>query len=304
MAAFLLLLLPFSLQSFGRAEYNSPTFIVMVIVGFLMFFVFAAWERFFARAHFIQYSLFRQPTVIGACSLAGFLFFSYYVWDLYFYNFCMVVYDLPVSMAGYIGQIYNVGSCIWSAIFGLIVYATKQFKYTCFGFGLPLILLGSGLMIYFRKPEMSVGYLVMCQIFIAFAGGTLVIGADMAVMSAADREGVPMMLSMVGLFSSLGAAMGSAVSGAVYNNVFPQGLHRYLPDDQKDQFQKIYTGGYLVQKTFADGTPTRIAINAAWGDYMKYSCIVAVAIMALGVPAVAVWKDYRVDAKQNKGQVM
>ena len=305
MAAFLLVLLPFSLQSYGRAEYKSASFIALLVIGFCMFFVFAAWEKYGASKHFIQYELFKERTVLGACFLYAFLFFSYYCWDLYFYNFCMVVYNLPVSLAGYIGQIYNVGSCLWSAIFGIIVYITKQFKYTCLGFGLPLILLGAGLMIHFRVPGEDLGYMIMCQIFIAFAGGTLTIGSDMAVMAAADREGVPMMLSMVGLFSSLGGAMGYAVSASIYSNIFPPALHRSLPADQMDQFQKIYTGGYVEQKKFDLGTPTRDAINYAWSEYMKYSCIAAVAVMSLGIPAVAVWRNYRVDStKQNKGQMM
>lgn len=305
MAAFILLLLPFSLQSYGRTEYKSASFIAPIAVGFCLFFVFALWEKYCARTYFIQYSLFKDRTVLGACSLSAILFFSYYCWDLYFYNFCMVVYDVPVSAAGYIGQIYNVGSCLWSAIFGIIVYITKQFKYTCLGFGLPLILLGSGLMIHFREPGQGIGYMVMCQIFIAFAGGTLVIGQDMAVMAAADREGVPMMLSLVGLFSSLGGAIGSAVSASIYSNVFPEALHQALPTETKSQYQSIYSGGYVEQKKWGVGTLERTAIDHAWGEYMKYGCITAVAVMSLGVPAVAVWRDYRVDKQQqNKGQVM
>lgn len=30
-------------------------------------------------------------------------------------------------------------------------------------------------MIHFRQPDINIGYIVMCQIFIAFARGTLVI---------------------------------------------------------------------------------------------------------------------------------
>ena len=43
MAAFILFLLPFSLQSYGRAAYSSPTFIAMIVIGVLLFPVFAAW---------------------------------------------------------------------------------------------------------------------------------------------------------------------------------------------------------------------------------------------------------------------
>lgn len=52
MAAFLLVLLPFSLQSYGRAEYKSASFIVLLVIGFCMFFVFAAWEKYGTSKHF------------------------------------------------------------------------------------------------------------------------------------------------------------------------------------------------------------------------------------------------------------
>lgn len=304
MAAFILLLLPFSLTTTGNAEYNSATFIAMIVVGFCLFFVFAAWERFFAPYHFIYYPLLMDRTVIGACSLAALLFFSYYAWELYFYNFCMVVFDLSISMAGYIGQIYNVGSCFWSVVFGIVVYVTKQFKYSCLGFGLPLILLGAGLMIHFRTPDSSVGYIVMCQIFIAFGGGTLVIGQDMAVMAASDREGVPMMLSLIGLTSSLGGAVGSAVSAAIFTNTFPSALRDALPAPNKADYWDIYVGGYVKQLEHPVGSEVRNAIIQAYATYMKYGCITAVAIIGLGIPAIGVWRNYRVDRDQNKGQMM
>jgi hypothetical protein len=54
MAAFVLFLLPFSLTSYGIADYSSARFIAMVVVGIVLFPVFAIWEKFFARAHFVR----------------------------------------------------------------------------------------------------------------------------------------------------------------------------------------------------------------------------------------------------------
>ena len=301
MAAFILFLLPFSLQTYGRAEYKSATFIAMVVIGFCLFFVFAAWEKYLARTHFVQWELFRQRTVLGACCLAAIIYFSFYAWDLYFYYFVIVVYDLNVSMAGYMMQIYNVGSCLWSVVFGLWVRYTKHFKYTCLFFGLPLMLLGAGLMIHFRGQDANIGYIVMCQIFIAFAGGTLVIGEDMAVMAAADRMGVPMMLSLLYLSSNIGGSIGSAVSSAIYSGTFPEALAQRLPDSAKGDVAAIYAGGYLEQMKYPVGSPERNAINYAWGDSQKYNSIAATAVLVLGIPAIAIWKNYRVDKKQNKG---
>ncbi|EAW11883.1 putative siderochrome-iron transporter [Aspergillus clavatus NRRL 1] len=302
MASWVLLLLPFGMASNGRAEYKSATFIAMIVVGFCLLFVFAAWEKWFARVHFIKYDLLKQRTVLGACILSGVVFFSFYCWDLYFYNFCIVVYDLSIPMAGYMIQIYNVGSCFWGVIFGLYVRWTHHFKYACLVFALPLMILGAGLMIHFRGQSDDIGYVIMCQIFIAFGGGTLVIGQQMAVMASADREGVPMMLSFIGLFTSLGGAIGYAVAAAIFNNVFVSSLESRLPADLKDQAMTIFAGGYSTQMTdYPVGTAGRNAINYAWGESQKYGAIAATCLLVLGIPAIAVWKNYNVNKHQNKG---
>ncbi|CAK1364125.1 unnamed protein product [Cercospora beticola] len=301
MLAFVLFLLPFSLQSYGRASFTSATFIAMVVIGVCLFPVFYVWERYFARVHFVRWELIRERTVLGACVLAAVLYFSFYSWDLQFYNYVKVTYALTVRDAGYMAQIYNVGSCFWSPVFGAWVYYSKRFKNACLFFGLPLMFLGSGLMVHFRGGDYGIGYVVMCQIFIAVAGGTLVIGEDMAVMTAADREGVPMMLSIIYLASNIGGSIGTAVSTAIYGNTFTEALSRALPANLQDQVQKIYLGGYLLQETYNPGTVERTAINYAWGQVQYYSCISAVSVLVLAIPAIAIWKNYRVDKQQNKG---
>lgn len=303
-AAFVLFLLPFSLVTYGRATYGSGTFIAMVVIGFLLFFAFAAWEKWLARAHFIRWELFRQRTVLGACILSATLYFSFYSWDLNYYSFAKVVYALPIAEANYMTQIYNIGSTFWGVVFGVWVRYTKHFKYTCLFFGLPLMMLGAGLMIYFRSMDHGIGYLVMCQLFIAFGGGTLVIGQDMAVMAASDREGVAMLLALISLASSVGGAIGDAVTGAIFAGTFPQALARALPEEWKGQAETLYLGGYTTQEMFIPGTPVRVAIDYAWGQYEKYAAVSAVSSLVIGIPAIAVWKNYRVDKQQNKGAVI
>ncbi|KAK0881488.1 Siderochrome iron transporter 2 [Friedmanniomyces endolithicus] len=288
----------------GKAPYGSATFITMVVIGFLLFFVFAAWEKWLARTHFIRWELFKQPTVLGACVLSAALFFSFYCWDLNYYSFVKVVYALPISEASYMVQIYNVGSTFWGVVFGVWIRYTKHFKYTCLFFGLPLMMLGAGLMVYFRGADKPIGYLIMCQIFIAFGGGTLVIGQDMAVMSAADRSGIAMMLSLISLASSVGGAIGDAVAGAIFSATFPTALARALPVDMQGQATSLYLGGYTTQEMFVPGTPVRVAIDYAWAEYERYAAIAAVSSLVIGIPAIAVWKNYRVDKQQNKGTVI
>ncbi|KAH8432660.1 putative siderochrome-iron transporter [Aspergillus melleus] len=306
MIGWILILLPFSLTSYGRAEYKSATFICMIVFGFVTLLLFAAWEKFVARVHFINYELLKKRTVLGACTNSGLLFFSFYCWDLYFLSFCMVVYNLNQGMAGYMLQIYNVGSCFWGVVIGIWMRFTKEFKWTSLCFGLPLMILGAGLMIKFRGDGGTddIGYLIMSQIFIAFGGGTLVIGNEMAVMAAADREGVPMMLSVLGLFSSLGGAIGQAVQAAIYNNVFVEALESALPESEKSQAMQISGDGYLIQQTYPLGSDKRNAVNYAWGHSQMFGCIAATCILVLSIPCIAMWKNYRLNKKQNKGTML
>ncbi|KAF7182820.1 hypothetical protein CNMCM7691_002481 [Aspergillus felis] len=304
MAAFVLFLLPFSLETYGYSGYSSATFISMVVIGVLLFPVFTAWERFFATTAFIKWELFKNRTVLGACILSAVIFFNYYTWDQYYYYYLQVVYDLNTANTGYMAQIYSVGSTVWAVLFGIWIRQTKHFKKTCLYFGAPLMLLGAGLMIHFRGTESKIGYLVMCQIFIAFGGGTLVIGDEMAVMAAADRDSVPLMIAMISLSASVGGAIGYAVAVAIYSNTFPQALLRALPDDAKADYAAIYLGGSTAQLVYPPGSAARNAINHAWTESQKYECITATVIVVLAFPAIAMWKNYNVDRKQVKGTVI
>lgn len=304
MAAFLLFLLPFSLESYGRITYGSAGFICMLIFGILLFPAFYVWERYFAKVHFIRWQLFKERTVCGACLMALTLYFSFYCWNLNYYSFVKVIYALPVSEAGYMTQIYNVGSTFAGVIFGIIVYVTCYFKWFAFSFGLGLLFLGSGLTVYFRSDVHGIGFIVMCQIFIALGGGTIVIANQLAVMAASDRSGVPMMLATLFLFNSVGGAIGDAVSAAVFSNTWVAAYTRAAPEAWKSQAYSIYLGGYLTQESFPPGTPVREAINYAWSQNMLWSATAAVCSLILGIPAVLVWKNYYVNKQQNKGTMI
>ncbi|KAF2859422.1 putative siderochrome-iron transporter [Piedraia hortae CBS 480.64] len=302
MAAFVILLLPFSLITYARITFDSPTFVAMVIVGVLLFPVFAIWEKYFARTHFVRWELFRQRTLLGACLLAGVLFFSFYCWNLNFYNFCKVVYALKVADAGYMTQIYNVGSTFWGVVFGVWVRKTKHFKYACLCFGLPVLFLGAGLLIHFRGEDHGIGYVIMCQIFIAIGGGMLVIGEDMAAMAACDREGVAMALALIYLSSAIGGAIGDAVAGSIYGATWRKAA---ISKGLSPSFaEEMYLGGYMKQEMFIPGTMEREAFNYAWSQTLRWGGVASTCILILAIPAIAMWKNYRVDKKQNKGTVI
>lgn len=159
-------------------------------------------------------------------------------------------------------------------------------------------------MIHFRGDDSPIGYVIMCQIFIAFAGGTLVITEEMEVMAAAPHAGVAAMLALIGLFSSVGGAIGAAISGAIWSNTVPEALIAALPEGSKDLASSIYAS-LVVAEGYPVGGAIRDAIDEAYGVAQRRLTIAATCFIVLLVPFVWMWRDFRVkELRQVRGRVV
>jgi MFS family permease len=301
---FALFLLPFNTYTLYPEGWRAPAVIAMIIVGGLLLIAAVVWEKFFAPVKFMPWELLMDRTVLGACILAAVLFIEFYIWNGYFTSFLQVALNVSVTNSGYIYNIYSIGSCLSSIFVGLLIRFTGRFKWLTLYFGVPLTILGVGLMIAFREPGAYVGYIVMCQIFIAFAGGACVIGEQVAVMAAAKHQHVAVVLAVEGMFANVGGAIGQTVAAAIWQGIFPVRLAELLPAEEMSNFLMIY-GDIQTQLSYPWGSPTREAINIAYGEAQKWMLVAATAITVICIPAVAVWRDIKVkDFKQVKGNVI
>ena len=302
-AGFVLFLLPFNLYTFQPDGWRAPLIICLLVFGLVLLIAFALWERFFAPVTFIPYSLLLDRTVLGACILAAVLFISYFCWSSYFGSFLQVVADLDVTRASYIVQVYAVCTVASSIAAGVLIRYTGRYKPVCLYFGIPFSIFGLGLMIYFRQPGLNVGYMVMCQIFISFAAGTVIICDEIAIMAAASHQHVAVVLAVLGVFSNVGGAIGLTISAAIWQAVFPTQLAAYLPVSELPNLLSIYED-LTVQLSYPVGSPARIAIQYAYGDAQKMLLIAGTAVWVLGFVGVAMWRDIQViGIKQVKGRV-
>ena len=298
-----LFLLPFNLYTFQSRGWRSALIICLLVFGILLLIAFAVWERFFAPVTFIPYSLLLDRTVFGACLLSTTLFLSYYCWNSYFSSFLQVVNNLSVTDASYVVQTYSVGVVLCSLAVGLLIHYTGRYKPVCLYFGIPLSILGLGLMIKFRQPGSDVGYLVMCQIFISFAAGTIIICDEIAIMAAASHQHVAVVLAVLGMFGNVGGAIGLTIATAIWQDILPKRLAEYLPPSELPNLPLIYAD-ITIQLAYPVGSPARIAIQRAYGDAQMRMLIAGTAVWALGLVAVLMWRNIKViGIKQAKGRV-
>lgn len=297
-------LLPFNLYTIQAKGWGSSLIICFLVFGIVLIIAFAIWERFFARVSFIPWRLLKDRTVLGACLLSFTLFISYACWASYFTSFLQVVNNLTITNASYVMQTYTVGGVIFSLITGSVISYTGRYKPIALYFGVPLTVLGMGLLIYFRQPDQNIGYIVMCMIFLSFAEGVLVICDEIAIMAAAaEQQYFAVSLAVLGLFGNIGSAIGLTISAAIWQGILPKKLAEYLPAVDQENLLLIYES-LPTQLAFPVGSPERLAIQHAYGDAQRGLLIAGTAVWAIGILAVLMLRDIKViGIKQTKGQV-
>ncbi|KAH7123088.1 major facilitator superfamily domain-containing protein [Dactylonectria macrodidyma] len=303
-AGMALFLLPFNIYSLQEQGWRAPLIICLIVFGFVLLVLFVLWEKWFAPVTFVPYSILLDRTVLGACILSSIVFMSYYIWAIYFTSFLMVVQNLSVTNASYVFNAYNVGSPLWAIAVGWLIRRTGRFKFIGAWFGVPLQVLGLGLMINFLQADDNVGYLVMCLIFLGFSAGTIIMCDQIAVMAAASHQQVAVLLAVEAMFAEIGGAVGLTVAAAIWQEVFPKKLAEYLPTEDLPNLPMIY-GDITTQLLYPVGSAGRIAIQHAYADAQKMMLIAATALWAIGFGAVFMWRDINLaKIKQVKGHVI
>ncbi|KAF2136004.1 uncharacterized protein K452DRAFT_292761 [Aplosporella prunicola CBS 121167] len=298
-AGLVLFLLPFTLAGSAANDWRTPHIIIMLVIGILCLFAFAAVERWVAPVPFLPWEMLATRTVLGACLVDATYQVAYYCWDDYYTSFLQVVYGTSISKTGYITSIFDVVSGVWLLGVGLCIKKTGRYRWLLL-WAIPLYLLGEGLMIYFRQPHWSVGYNIMCQVFLAFSGGTMIIVQQVAVLASVDHNNAASALAFLNVFGNMGSAVGSSISGGIWTHTLPKALRRLLPEADKADWEAIYDD-LDVQLSYPRGTPTRHAISMAYADAQSKMLIAGTAIMGLSLIWMFLIKDLKVTKAQTKG---
>lgn len=238
-AGLVVFLLPFSLANSAPNGWSTGYIIAMIVVGFIFLVIFGLWEAFLAPHPFLRGNLLMNRTVAGACLLSFNYQIAYYCWASYFGSFLRVVNDLSISEAGYVTSTFDVVSGVLLFGVGFLIRRFGYFKWLLW-IGVPLYIFAQGLMIYFRRPDSYIGYLVMCQIFISVGGSVMIICQQLAVLAASDHQHVAAVLALLNVIGTVGGAVGNTISGAIWTNTFSQALARYLPEDAQASLEDIY----------------------------------------------------------------
>ncbi|KNG49859.1 siderophore iron transporter mirb [Stemphylium lycopersici] len=307
MCAWCLFVLPFTLVSYAPQGWSTPYIIACIVLGLLLFPVFYIWEAKFAPFQFLPWVYLKNGTIIGSCLLYGVMFLSVFTWNGYFYSYLLVVHRQSVTHANYILNAFSLtSSFIAPFIAGWIRYS-GNFKWTAYA-GVPVVLLGTALLIPFRNPSTNPGVLAFTQVLVGLGTQIFATCANLAVMVPVTHQEVAVVNAIWGLFGSFGSSIGYAIAGAMWNNILPQQLLQRLPESSKADYLTIF-GDIEVQMAFLDGTPERDAVVGAYANVQRKMVITGACFVPLCLVSIYVWKNINVKkleeekGKQTKGTV-
>lgn len=222
----------------------------------------------------------------------------------YFYSYLLVVKNLQVKPADYIVKIFSFASTVSSIIISVVIRFTHRYKWFVV-VGSCLYMLGMGLMMKYRTEDSSLSAIIGVQVLIGFGGGMLNVPAQLGVQASAAHQDLGSATAIFLTLISIGTAIGSAISGAVWGKQIPAKLTAYLPEGSKDQALTIYAD--IEEATaYAMGSPERIAINRAYQETMTTLLTIAVCLCAPVVLCSLFMKDYKLDEMDQgvKGRVI
>ncbi|KAF3041761.1 hypothetical protein E8E12_009085 [Didymella heteroderae] len=307
MAAFLLFTLPFTLVSYAPQGWKTPYIIAMIVLGVLLFPTFAVYERYLAPVPFLPWKYLLERTILGSCLLYGVMFLSVFCWNGMYNSYLQVVHRLSIQHAGYILNSFSLTSSVFAPPIGFLIAYTGNFKWVAMT-GVPILLLGTGLLIPFRQPDSPVGVLALTQVLVGLGTGIFAQCGQLAIMAPVTHQQIASVSALWGLFGGFGSSIGYAIAGAIWNNVTPGKLRELLPEESKDQYRIIF-GDIVTQMSFLEGTPERDAVVGAYAHSQRLMVITGACFVPLCILSIFIWKNINVKkleeerGKQTKGLV-
>lgn len=268
----------------GKANLNrwkQAHNIVLLILGILTFGAFLVWDSVYAKKPFIPYKMVRKFTIFAACAMGFLDFMNYACFTSFLPSYLQVAGHYSPGVSTRIDNSLRVSFQIASVLVGILMKYTKRAKIYCY-IGVPMVILGQGLMIYLVNMKdnkvANQASLVVAKVIFGIGRGFYQTASQVLVQAVVRKQEVAVATALFLATMSIGAAIGTTIGGAIWNNKLPAKLAKYLPAANQKSASAIFKSIVVAQK-FAVGTPARIAIDRAYRETMQTLAIVSTCVI-------------------------
>ncbi|TQV90613.1 hypothetical protein V2A60_008291 [Cordyceps javanica] len=275
-----LILIPLSLTgSLNPGRWKEGSFIAMLVVGAVLFASFVVWDVKFAKKPYVPARMVNR-TVIAACLIQVFDFMEYSLFTIFFSSYLQVAGHYSPAHATRIDNSLRVAFQVSGLFVAIGMKYTKKSRMWAL-MGPPLVIIGQGVMIYLVNPgenkRSSEAAFVACKVISGIGRALFQTAAQVSVQAAVSPQEVAVVTGLFQAGNSVGAAIGTSVSGAIWRNTLPDKLVAYLPEGDKAKAMSIFQS-IVTAKKYEIGSPIRLAIDRSFRESQMLLAIVATAI--------------------------
>lgn len=277
--AFSLILLPCSLYSYASGGWRNPSMIAMEVVGGVLLISYGIYEIWLAPFPLLPRRVLLNRTFI-CCVIIDFIYeMAGYFSLLYFTSYTQVVLDLSYRNWVYLSNTTTMGLCFFGIVWGIVFRIFRRYKvFQVVGTGIKLVGMGIYVACTTRKGSPGVGIIIAGMIVTSFGDAANVVGTQIAAQAAVPHQDLAATISVLSLYSSIGAAIGTAITAAVWSGKLPDALYKNISDHQTatDFFESVTR---IWREPW--GSPNREGAIRAYQDVMH-----VLFAMGLGVSSI------------------
>ncbi|KAL2688961.1 hypothetical protein Neosp_003011 [[Neocosmospora] mangrovei] len=299
-----LILIPVSLTgSFNPQRWKEGSFIAMLVIGVICFAAFLVWDLKYAQKPYIPWRM-ANRTVIAGCAIQMFDFLGYSLFTIFFPSYLQVAGQFSPGHATRIDNSLRVAFQISGLFVAVGMKYTKNAQYWVLA-GPPMVILGQGIMIYLvnmpnggRANEAS---FIASKVLSGVGRAFFQTAGQVSVQAVVSRQEVAVVTGLFQAATSVGGALGTSISGAIWRNTLPTKLASYLPEENRSNSTLIFQD-IVTAKGYLPGTEARAAINRGYSESQMILAIVATCFCVPNLVIMFFMKNMKLDEEDEKDE--
>jgi SIT family siderophore-iron:H+ symporter-like MFS transporter len=275
------LLVPLTLAAGVTDQWQSGKIIGPLVLGFVLMPVFVLYESKYAVYPLAPFKLLKDRGVWSALALSILINFVFYMAYDYLYTVLVVAVNQSTLSATRITSVATFTSTVWAPAFALIVVYFRRLK----GFiltGVSLWFVATGLLYHFRGGEQSKAGIIGALVVWGIGTTLFTYPVGVSVQSVTSHENMATVTALVYVLYRIGAAVGNAVSGAIWTQMLPGKIAEHLGEFNNASLANFaYSSPYSFILEYPWGTPERQAVVESYRYIQRLETVVALCLCSL-----------------------
>lgn len=268
---------PLTLAGGVSTSWNNPNIIAPLVLGFVLVPIFIYWESKLALIPMAPFKLLKDRGIWAPLWIMFLVCFVYAMAAGYLYTILLVAVDETDLAATRVMNLYAFVTAVFSPFLGFLVARSSRLKpYIIFGGALYFVVMG--LFYRYRSGKESDKGIIAAMVVWGVCSGLFDYPINVSIQTVTSHENMASVTALGYTIFSIGGAVASAISGAIWTQLLYPKLFELMGD--ADLAEAAYDSPYDFINEYAWGTPIREAMVEAYRYVQKYEVLVALVFTA------------------------